>query len=374
MGFFKHIDELPRRLGIVFFLCACYALACWPVVFSAAEPPTGPGTRGNLAASTPENRISKTHPIDLKRLNTITIPLNPNSAEASAASMLKKTLSTYYRIDLSIRKAAPGSVVRGILIGRDLALASGGVSRVDLEEVKYDGFVLKGAGDRVLLAGVNPQGTLYAAYAFLRKLGIRIYPWHFGEDLVAFTPLDPKKINPFDIARKPYFELRDLFPNYEKGQFGASIRRRVLGDLGFANKDPEFRKNGYLGWDHTAGYLVPLHLYYDAHPEYFSIIKGRRIPKSTPNLRVGLCMGIPDVQGIAADRTIEWIRCQPDRRFFMVSDGDSPIECQSPESLAMDPIPDYYTDRALTWVNGVARRVKTTIRTRSSSPWHTWGR
>lgn len=105
---------------------------------------------------------------------------------------------------------------------------------------------------------------------------------------------------------------------------------------------------------------MPLHLYHDNHPEYFGFIKGRRIPKSTPNLRVVLCMGNPEVHRIAADRAIEWIHRQPDRLFYMVSDGDSAIGCQAPESLAMDPIPDYYTDRALTWVNSVARRIKST--------------
>lgn len=47
--------------------------------------------------------------------------------------------------------------------------------------------------------------------------------------------------------------------------------------------DPElFRKKSDLWIDHTAGYLVPRLKYYDAHPEYYSMLKtgngSQRIP------------------------------------------------------------------------------------------------
>lgn len=296
--------------------------------------------------------------VDLARLRSIQIPASPNAAEFKVSRLLHQKLRDHYGIHLRVVTKAPPVTSNAILVGPALAVASGWVSPDALSKIGWDGYIMGAEKDTVVLAGPQPQGTLYAAYAFLRKIGIKFYPWHLGKELEILEPLDGLVLEPFVTRGSPFFELRDLFPRFERGQYGTSLRRYVLGDLRFANKDPKFKQNGYLGWDHTAGYLVPLHKYYDDHPEYFGWLNGRRIPKSTPNLRVVLCMGNPEVHHIAADRAIGWIGRQPDRRFYMISDGDSPMGCRAPESLAMDPIPDYYTDRALTWVNTVARRDK----------------
>ena len=298
--------------------------------------------------------------LDLKALKSICIPHGANEAETSMAKMLQKKLEQYYHIRLKIHKGYSEPKDPTILLGRKAVTDADIITSSELEEVKYDGFVMKASEDHVAIAGYQPQGTIYGTFAFLRRIGIKFYPWHLGGGIERFTPINEHQLPSFAVSEKPFFELRDLFPAFEDGRFGGTIRKYSLGDLGFANEDPNFKTNGYLGWDHTAGYLVPLHLYHSDHPEYFALKDGRRIPRSTPNLRVSLCMGNPAVHNIASNRALTWIDRQPERRFFMISDGDSPEGCQAPESRALDPISDYYTDRNLMWVNSVARKVKET--------------
>jgi hypothetical protein len=284
--------------------------------------------------------------INLKTLDTIYIPANPNKAETSMAQMIQRKLKDLYMVNLKIKNNLPEEGKPCIIIGRKTVVSSGMISEKELNSVKYDGYIIKAFKNRIALAGYAPQGTIYASYSFLRQIGLKIYPWYYSDGLEVFVPLPGSLLEPFSLSSKPFFEHRDGFPLY-KGTFGETIREYSLGDLKFAR--------GY-GWDHTAGYLVPLKLYYDEHPEYFALKKGKRIPKSTPNLRVTLCMCNPDVQRISTERALEWMNIQKKRRYFAITDGDAGNDCH--ECAAMDPFPDYYTDRLLNWVNTVARSVK----------------
>ncbi len=343
----------------VVFLCACMAVGfkqgyCAEFSENGTETPDlhAPKMAEHNSAGKSENTV-----LDLRELKSICIPHEANEAETSMAEVLRDKLAQYYHVRLKIRKGYSGTKEPAILLGRKAVIDSDVITSTELEEVKYDGFVMKASGNRVAIAGYAAQGTIYGTFAFLRRIGIKFYPWHLGGGIETFIPLKDDRLASFAVSEKPFFELRDLFPAFEDGRFGGTIRKYSLGDLGFANDDPNFKANGYLGWDHTAGYLVPLHLYHRDHPEYFALKDGRRIPRSTPNLRVSLCMGNPAVHEIASDRALAWIERQPERRFFMISDGDSPDGCQAPESRALDPIPDYYTDRNLMWVNSVAGKV-----------------
>ena len=343
----------PLRLWALVSILACVFWTLCPapeIQGSEQTPPTTP----------PPTRVDAADGIDVTRLRTIGLRHDANDAETYAARLIQKKIAEYYGSPLRIIKNTGNDAIGDVLLGRHLAIASGIIQEAELNAVKVDGYVVRGSDNRVVIAGYQPQGTQYGAFAFLKLAGLTVYPWHFGDDVEVFQRVKDNMIPAFSISETPFFELRDLFPGHEDGRFGTTLRRYSLADLVFANQDPAFKANGYVGWDHTAGYLVPLHLYYDDHPEYFAFKKGRRIPKSTRNLRVQLCMGNPEVHRIAAERALQWIARQPERRFFMISDGDSGTFGQSPESRKQDPFPDYYTDRALRWVNSVAREIKST--------------
>jgi hypothetical protein len=67
----------------------------------------------------------------------------------------------------------------------------------------------------------------------------------------------------------------------------------------------------------------------------------------------------PDLDRISTKRLLEWMEIQKDRKYFAVTDGDV-SDPQCPQCASTDPIPAYYTDRLLKWVNtlAVATRAK----------------
>ena len=295
--------------------------------------------------------------IRLAELDCIWIPSDPLDAERSMAAVLQEKLQTLIGVQPTIRSTPVKDDAQGILLGRRVAVRSGMITEAELEAVRFDGFVIKASCNRIALAGYAPQGTIYATYALLRRMGLRLYPWrNFGVVEICAPPEDGR-LKPLAMASKPFFSRRALLGYLDTGRWGASLREYGLGEFRFVQDHEYFKGKGWLGGDHTAPYLVPMAKYYDTHPEYFAMKNGQRIPKDTENARVALCLSNPEVHRIAAERALEWMAIQHQRRFFHVTDGDTG-QCRCAECTRLDPDPDSYTDRYLTWVNSVARETK----------------
>jgi len=320
-----------------------FSLALFAVVFSTSL------TLGDVLSADGNIRVGQ--------FTRICLPAEPLPAERSMADVLQAHLQSLYGVELSITTEQPNEGEHAILVGRRMAVATGAITEEELAAVKYDGYVIKSSADCIVLAGYAPQGTIYATYALLRRLGLKTYPWRSFNAVAAHQPLEDGKLAPFTVASKPLFSRRDLLGYLDQGRWGASLREYGLGEFRFVQDHEYFKGKGWLGGDHTAPYLVPMANYYDNHPEYFAMKGGGRIPKDTQNARVALCLSNPDVHRIAADRAIEWMGIQHQRRFFHITDGDT-SPCQCPQCLAMDPKPRSCTGRYLKWVNSVARAVK----------------
>lgn len=299
--------------------------------------------------------------IPIGSLQTIVIAADAHPADRQMAELLRDRLEQLYGVKATLRTGDPDGVASGILVGRAAVTAAGRISAAELEAVKTDGFVIRADAGWISLAGYAPQGTLYAGYALLRRLGLKIYPWYPRDGVEVFTPLADRTLAPFHLADKPFFEYRNVQPDYDRGRFGASLRQYGLGDFSFARQHPYFKEGGWLAGDHTAAYLVPPAKYAAEHPEYYANKSLKDLlsekTKGVPNLRVSLCMCEPEVHAIAAERALEWIGQQPERRFFFITNGDG-TDARCERCAASDPLPDYYTDRYLRWVNSVARRVR----------------
>ena len=339
---YRKVAVRRRLKGFLFSVTLALGLLSCMGLGSGGDPETGPS--GGL-------RIGN--------LKSIYIDSEAHPAEIAMAEMLRARLEELYGVTPKIRAGLAGMREPGILVGRELAIAAGIVNEQELEAIKYDGYVIRTSGNHVAIAGYGPEGNTYAAYAFLRRIGLKVYPWHLNDGLEVFAPLEDGLLKPFSVSSKPFFAHRFLLPHLDRGRFGGSIWEYSLGDLRFAHDHEYFRDRGWLSWDHTAAYLVPEALYGDGHPAYFGTKPEwqRRSSKPTPNLRVSLCMCEPDVDRIAAERALQWIELQPERRYFAITDGDV-AESRCPRCARTDPIPDYYTDRLLRWVNSVAGTVK----------------
>jgi len=294
--------------------------------------------------------------ISLRDLQQICTGPEPNDAERSMAEVLRTGLRDLYGTDLSVVAALPEADQPAILLGRSAAIAAEAIRGEDLECIKHDGYMIRGDGRRIALAGYAPQGTIYATYAFLRLAGLKLYPWRNFDAVEVRQPLPGGMLPPFSIARRPFFARRDLLGYLDRGRWGASLTEYSLGEFRAWQDHEYFKGKGWLGGDHTAPYLVPMAKYYDEHPEYFAMHDGKRLPKDTQNARVALCLSNPAVHRIATERALEWMASQNQRRFFHITDGDT-RECRCPACTAMDLDPGSCTDRYLKWVNSVAGAV-----------------
>jgi hypothetical protein len=303
-------------------------------------------------ASTTAPQVATPASIDLARICAVVVAETADASEQRAAKILGEALRTRYGATARVTDRA--DCVPAVLLGRSAAVGAAFAESGELDDLGPDGYLLRIREGRLVAAGGQPAGTVFAAYALLRKVGIRYYPWRNGGGVETFEPVPDGQLNFADESDRPFFDYRDVLTHLDGGRYGASLRQHALGDLAFANDDPEFKSGGWVNWDHTAGWLVPRGRYAAAHPEYFAESSSRLAPP--PTAQVALCACATDVTAIAAARARDWVQRQPGRRYFAVTDGDVDRP-RCPACEAHDPLPDYATDRLLGWVNGVAEAI-----------------
>jgi hypothetical protein len=275
---------------------------------------------------------------------------------AEAATPQERTAAAYLRAELAQRFGTKADIrdktgcQPAIRIGA-AALRDGFVEPVELAGIGADGFVIRNSGTQIVVAGGGPAGTVFGIYELMRRMGFRFYPWEFGNGIVVFRPLPGGRLPVLNERQQPFFRHRDIGSGGDGPRYGVTIREFSLADLKFANADPEFKSGGWINWDHTAGWLVPMTRYGDRNGLFPERNAGEM--GAIPTHKVGVCMCHPDAAPTATGRMLEWIGRQPERHYFAVADGDvARPRCPACETL--DPLPDYYTDRLLSWVNAVA--------------------
>ena len=210
-----------------------------------------------------------------------------------------------------------------------------------------EGYVQKTVGDSLILAGATPRATLYAVYAFLEEqLGCRWFSSHVSriprQLTLPLPTLDTKAIPAFE-SREAYW--RDAFD----GTY--AVRNRMNGN----KADISIRQGGrmkFYNFHHSFEDLVPPSVYYDEHPEYFSLVEGQRLRE-----RSQLCLTNPNVKRIATQQVMKWIEDHPDCRVFSVAQNDWYNYCQCPECAAIDQREESPAGTMLSFVNDIANAV-----------------
>lgn len=60
---------------------------------------------------------------------------------------------------------------------------------------------------------------------------------------------------------------------------------------------------------------------------------------------------------IAIERALAWVEKEKEKKFFMITYGDTGVWCQCPNCLALDPAPGEYATHLLSSVNPIARAI-----------------
>ena len=136
-------------------------------------------------------------------------------------------------------------------------------------------WAIRSVGNDLILVGGRPRGMLYAAYRFLEDvIGVRW--WSPFEQHVPKRPT--LEVGALDRNGEPRFRYRDIHLLYanDGGRFAA---RNRLNGQGFGSLDASLGGGVYYGPPsgvHTFYSYIPPKDYFEKHPEWFSLIGGKR--------------------------------------------------------------------------------------------------
>lgn len=240
----------------------------------------------------------------------ICISAKASPSEQRAASELQRFLEEMSGARLPI--VADDRPVSGnlLLVGNSTALEKLNLA-IPFDNLGREGFVLKTVGKHLVISGGRERGTMYGVYTFLEKLGCR---W-FTPEVSRIPKMSAIKVAPLDVTETPAFEYREP---YFTEAFDKDWAARNKTNGHFSKLDESTGgKVEYYPFVHSFEELVPSTEYFKDHPEYFSLIAGKR-----RDVRSQLCLTNREVLRIATRKVLDWIRDHPTATIFSVSQND----------------------------------------------------
>jgi hypothetical protein len=265
----------------------------------------------------------------------IIIPTHATPDELKASTVLQNYLLQISGAALPVITADKHRSSYEIVLGQNERLdeLSPGIN---YNLLKQDGFVIKTDSLRLIIAGGNEKGTLYGVYSFLEKyLGCRMY-----SPKVKIIPQQKQiilgKINDQQI---PVIGFRDT---HYRTTWDAEYT-----DWHKLDHAPDGERTDWGMWVHTFNELVPPQIYYQSHPEYFAMVKGKRLPTQ-------LCLSNPAVLEITVQNLRKKIAQNPGAKYWSVSQNDNRDYCTCDKCRAIDEREGSPSGSIINFVNQVA--------------------
>ncbi len=248
----------------------------------------------------------------------IVIPANPTEVEKHAAAVLKKHIREMSGVELDIVSDDQAAKKNDIAIGR---VDRDETADIDFTKLEKDGYILRTGNGRLTIAGGSEKGTLYGVYRFLEELGCRKY----SSKVTVIPSKATISVAQLDIESVPVFKFRDIY--YRDAYIPAFMEWHGLDEHG------EFVPKGSSDWGlwcHTTEDLVPPKDYCKEHPEYFSLIDGKRLFDPNKYNVSDICLSNDEVFEVAAENLRKAIERRPEASYWSVSQMDNDKYCRCP--------------------------------------------
>ena len=194
--------------------------------------------------------------------------------------------------------------------------------------------------------GGSEHGTMYGVFAFLeRELGVRWYTASY----TLLPHLDKCLLPHLEHSEHPVLRQRLDF-TYEALRNYKWAAHNLLNNMNRLVKTSFGTFSAFWGM-HTFERLMPASEYFDVHPEYFSLLKGKRSD------RAQLCLSNDDMRRELTENLKTVIRENPGYWCYDVSQNDNNNNCECEECMKLV---EWYGGRtgALLWfVNQVANDI-----------------
>ena len=281
-----------------------------------------------------------------KSAYSIVLSRDASASEKHAADELQTFLFQISGARLPITVEGKTLPKHVIVLGECRAIRTG----IDFKSLGDEGFAIKTIGPNLVIAGGRLRGTMYGVYTFLEDvLGCR---WYSSK--VSYIPKNPTiGLGALDITRKPSFDYRDMW-YWDSFDADWAARNKLNGN---SPKLDEARggKIRYAGYfSHSFCLLVPNDPYLKDHPEYFSLVNGKRVGGKYEGQ---LCLTNPDVRKVITDGVMRWLDENPGAKLVSVTQNDNSNYCRCEKCKAVDAEEGSPSGLLLRFINAVADEV-----------------
>ena len=273
---------------------------------------------------------------------------NPTLTEEYAARELQRYLAEMTGANLFMREGAylANMPDKTICVGVDDQVKAL-VPDLDWEKLGREEMVIRTVGNRLILAGGRPRGTLYSVYSFLdEELGCR---W-FTPDCSRIPKQSRLVLRDIRRGGAPRLEYRCGFYSNMWQDRAWAVRNYDNGATAGENIGGQLMMWGFV---HSALGLVPPGKYWKDHPEYYAYNEGSKTRGASQ-----LCLTHPDVLKIAIESVRETLRKDPTLPFVTVSQEDNFGFCQCPNCKAVNEEEGSHSGTLIRFVNRVAEAIE----------------
>lgn len=267
----------------------------------------------------------------------IVLPQNADSIELKAASALQ--LYIYSCTDVSIPvlmendyKASSKAFFLGKTRWTDAEI-------IRDEDLRDDGFLILQDRDNIYIYSNYSKGVYYGVSYFLEHyLGVRMY-----------TPTDvliPQctslQLPIVDIVSNPSFEFRDVlyyYPNHSQD----------YADFHCLHNNADLHRDWGM-FVHTFRHLIPVEKYFQAHPEWFSYIDGKRVRDGQ------LCLSDSAMFEELCRNLSVMVTANPSAKVWSVSNNDNYNVCTCDKCRHLDSLYGGPSGTLIHFINQVADR------------------
>ena len=232
---------------------------------------------------------------------------NPTEPEKFAAKELAMFLKRVTGAEFSIATTAEG---KRIHVGwTEFAKEKG----IDCEKLGEEEWEIRTVGDDLILTGGRPRGTMYAVYEFLEDF----VGCHWLDRRTEVIPSTPTLTIPeIEVRDKPHFWHRQLHsPTGSPDDHWLFLVRNKNFRYDFRGRaeDDFFPEGAFSPVSsprtsiHSFSTFVSGEEWFETHPEYFSLVNGKRVPALTGAGPGQLCLTHPDVRRLTIAKLREFI-------------------------------------------------------------------
>ncbi len=281
----------------------------------------------------------------------IVIPTNAPIADKTAANELAAYLKQITGSDYPVYSptTTPAGIPR-ILIGQSEE-SKKLLGNIDWNELRFDGILIKFVGNDLILAGDKPRGTLYAVYTFLEEyLGCRW--WTAESSYIPSSPnLSVKRINKMYIPPFMYRETYFAPVIHRNLEFASRLKLN-----GTHQSVPEAYGGHYnlIGFVHTADRFLPAATYFKDHPEWYSLVNGKRVGGQGEGQ---LCLTNEDMKAEFVKQALKQIELDPSAGMIAIDQNDNMNYCQCDKCSAVAKEEGGQSGVLIRFVNSVADEI-----------------